>query len=222
MKNWTSILIVLLLGACGQKPELSIEDASQEFCDCFNSQGTGTVDERLSPCLQKIVDKKNKELNDFGIVNPDSVKLKISEFSLDVMLNMTRTCDNYFVAINDLYDKGYPLDTTALNTKAIDELTNRIKTETNKDSVKSLLHKRVHKLIQARQFDLALEDIDSIRTIDNRDYGANLASAYIFNQTGLHDKAIAEIDKAIEISGNEGLQLYLEIAKRKKTFNKAE
>jgi hypothetical protein len=222
MKNWTSILIVLLLGACGQKPELSIEDASQEFCDCFNSQGTGTVDERLSPCLQKIVDKKNKELNDSGIVNPDSVKLKISKFSLDVMLDMTPTCDNYFVAINDLYDKGYPLDTTALNTKAINELTNRIKTETNKDSVKSLLHKKVHKLIQARQFDLALEDIDLIRTIDNRDYGANLASAYIFNQTGLHDKAIAEIDKAIEISGNEELKLYLEVAKRKKTFNKAE
>jgi tetratricopeptide (TPR) repeat protein len=222
MKNWSSILIVLVLGACGQKPELSIEDTSQEFCDCFNSQGTGTVDERLSPCLQKIVDKKNKELNDSGIVNPDSVKLKISKFSLDAMLNMTRTCDNYFVAINDLYDKGYPLDTTALNKKAINELTNRIKTETNEDSVKLLLHRKVHKLIQARQFDLALADIDLIRTIDNRDYGANLASAYIFNQTGLHDKAIAEIDKAIEISGNEELKLYLEVAKRKRTFNKAE
>ena len=222
MKNWTAILLILILGACGRKSELSVENASREFCNCFNSQTTGTVDQRVSPCLQEIADKKNNEWNDSGFINKDSIKGKFSKFSLDVMLNMTRTCDNYFVAINDLYDKGYSLDTTLLNRNAIKELTSRIKTETNKDSVQSLLHNKIHKLIQARQFDQALQGIDSIKAMDNSDYGANLASAYIFNQTGLHDKAIDEIDKAIKISGNESLKLYLEIAKRKRTLTKEE
>jgi tetratricopeptide (TPR) repeat protein len=216
MKNWTSILLIMVLGACGQKSELSVENASQEFCDCFNSQATGAVDERLSPCLQKITDKKKNEWNDSGIIDPDSIKVKISKFSLDMMLVMTRTCDNYFVAINDLYDKGYSLDTTALNRNAIKELSTRIRSEANMDSVKSLLHKKVSRLIQAREFDLALQSIDSIKSLDNTDYGANLASAYIFNQTGLHDKAVIEIDKAVEISGNESLKLYAEVARQKK------
>jgi tetratricopeptide (TPR) repeat protein len=216
MKNWTSILIVLLLGACGQKAELSMEDASREFCDCFSSKATGTVDEKLSPCLQKIADRKNSEWNDSGITDPDSIKVRMSKFSLDMMVYMTRTCDNYFVAINDLYDKGYSLDTTELNRRAIKELSTRIKTEANKDSIISLLNRKVDRLIHAREFDLALQSIDSIKFLDNTDYGANLASAYIFNQTGLHDQAVAEIEKAIKISGNESLKLYTEVARQKK------
>jgi len=216
MKNWTSILLILILGACGQKSELSIDVASREFCDCFNSQAAGTVDERLSLCLQGVADKKNKEWNDIGITDPDSIKVKLSEFNLDLMLEMTRTCDNYFIAINDLYDQGYLLDTTELNRNAIKELSARIKTEGNIDTVKSLLHKKVFRLIQARDFDFALQSIDSIKSLDNTDYGANLASAYIYNQKGLHDKAVVEIEQAIKLSGNENFKLYAEVAKMKK------
>jgi tetratricopeptide (TPR) repeat protein len=220
MKNWTTILLILILGACGQKSELSVENASREFCDCFNSQTTGTIDERLSPCLQKIVEKKNNELNDSGILEPDSVKGKISKFSLDMLLDMTRTCDNYFIAINDMYDKGYSADTSELNRNTIRELTMRIKTEVNRDSAKSLLHKKVFRLIQAREFELALQDIDSIKSLDSTDYGANLARAYIFSQTGLLDKAVIDIEQAIELSGNENLKLYAEIARQKKRVSK--
>jgi len=220
MKNWTSILLILVLGACGRKSEFSVENASREFCDCFNSQTTGTVDERLSPCLQKIADRKNNEWNDSGITDVDSIKVRMSKFSLDMMLDMTRTCENYFAAINSLYDKGYSLDTTALNKSAINELSARIRTEANKDSVRSLLNKKVYRLIQAREFDLALQSIDSIKSLDNTDYGANLASAYIFNQTGLYDQAVTEIEKAIDVSGNESLTLYAEIARQKKRTSK--
>jgi hypothetical protein len=220
MKNWPSIFLILVSGACGQKSGLSVENASREVCDCFNSQSTGTVDEKFSPCLQKIADKKNNEWNDSGIIDPDSIKVKISKFSLDMSLDMTRTCDNYFIAINDLYDKGYSLDTTASNRNAIKELSTRIRTGANKDSIKSLLHKKVYRLIQAREFDLALQSIDSIKSLDNTDYGANLASAYIFNQKGLHDNAVIEINKAIELSGNENFKLYAEVAKQKKRTSK--
>lgn len=220
MKNWTSILIVLFLGACGQKSEFSVDDASKQFCDCFNSQTTGSFDDRSSPCLQEIADKKNAEWQNSGLIDQDSIKDKISKFSLDVMLDMTRTCDNYFIAINDVYDKGYSADTTKLNRNAVRELSTRIKKEVNKDSVKSFLHRKVYRLIQAREFDLALQSIDSIKSLDNTDYGANLASAYIFNQKGLHDKALIEIDKAIELSGNENFKLYAEIAKQKKQTSK--
>lgn len=220
MKIWASILLILVLGACRQKSELSVEGASRQFCDCFNSKITGSVDDRLSPCLQEIVDKKNNEWQDSGLTNQDSLKNRISKFNLDVMLDMIRTCDNCFVAINDLYDNGYPMDTTKLNKNAIKELSIRIKTEVNIDSVKLLLHKKVHKLIQAREFDLAFQSIDSIKSLDNTDYGANLASAYIFNQKGLHDNAVTEICKAIELSGNEELKLYAEITKQKKRTSK--
>lgn len=220
MKNWTAILLILILGACGQKPELSVANASREFCDCFNSQTTGTIDDRLSPCLQKIVDKKNNELNDSGVLDPDSIKVKLSRFSLDMLLDMTRTCNNYFIATNDMYDKGYSADTSELNRNAIRELTMRIKTEINEDSAKSLLHKKVFRLIRAREFDLALHDIDSIKSLDSTDYGANLARAYIFSQTGLHDKAVIDIERAIELSGNENLELYAEIVRQKKRASK--
>jgi hypothetical protein len=216
MRNWTSILLVLILGACGQKSELSVENASREFCNCFNSQMTGTVDERLSPCLQQIADRKNNEWNDSGLIDPDSIKSNFSKFSLDVMIEMTRTCDNYFIAINDLYDKGYLEDTTELNRNAISKLSARIKTEINMDSVKSMLHKKVYRLIQAREFDLALQSIDSIKSLDSTDYAANLASAYILNQKGFHDKAVVEIERAIKLSENENLRLYAEVARQKK------
>jgi hypothetical protein len=220
MRSSTLILTILILGACGQKSKLSVENASREFCNCFNSQMTGTVDERLSPCLQDIADKKNKEWNDFGLIDPDSIKTKFSKFSLDVTLDMTRTCDNYFLAINDLYDKGYPVDTSELNKKAIGELSTRLKTEVNKDTVKSLLHKKVYKLIQAKEFDLALQSIDSIKLLDNTDFAANLASAYIFNQKGLNDNAVIEIERAIELSENENLRIYAEVARQKKSTSK--
>ncbi len=216
MKHWIEILLVFVLGACGQKSGLSVEDASRQFCDCFNAQTTGTVDDRLSPCLQQIVDKKNDEWNSSGITSVDSIENNFFRFNLDVMLDMMRTCDNYFTAINDLYDRAYPEDTTKLNKNAIEGLAARIATEVNMDSVKSLLREKVYRLIRAREFGLALQSIDSIRSLDNVDYHANLASAYIFNQMGLHDKAVIEIERAIELSGNENLKLYAEVARQKK------
>ena len=220
MKNWTLTLLVLVFGACGQKSELSVDNASRQFCDCFSAKTTGSVDDKLSPCLQEIVDKKNKEWQESGLVNQDTLTNRTTKFSLAIMIDMVRTCDNYFVAVNDLYDKGYPVDTTELNRNAIGELSTKIKEEPNMDSVKSLLHKKVYRLIQAREFDLALQSIDSINSLDNTDYGANLASAYIFNQQGLYDEALVEIDKAVELSGNGNLELYAEIAKRKKLTSK--
>jgi hypothetical protein len=216
MKNWTWILVVLILGACGKKSELSVGGASKQFCNCFNSQPVGTVDDRLSPCLQEITDKKNDEWKNSGLIDQDSIKDKVSKFSLAIMLDMAQTCDSYFIALNNLYDNMYPLDTSDINRDEISSLTVKIQNETNRDSLKSLLHRKVSKLIRARKFELALQSIDSIKSLDNVDYGANLASAFIFNQIGSYDKALQEIDKAIEVSGNEGLKLYGEISKGKK------
>jgi tetratricopeptide (TPR) repeat protein len=220
MKNSTCILLILALAACGQKSELSIADASRQFCDCFKSKTTGSVDERLSPCLQEIGDKKNNEWNNEGLTDPDSIKNRLSNFSLAVMLDMMETCDSYFIAINELYDNGYPIDTTQLNRDAVSDLSIKIKTETNKDSLKSLLHRKSYKLIRSRDFELALQALDSIKSLDGDDYNSSLASAYIFNQQGLHDKALDEINRAIELSGNQYLKLYAEIARQKKRTSK--
>lgn len=217
MKNSTPILLVLILTACGQqRSEIATESASRQFCDCFNSKTTGSVDDRLSPCIQEIADKKNNEWNNSGLTDPDSIKNLFADFSLTVMLDMMRTCDNYFISLNELYDEGYPIDTTDLNRNAIRELSIRIRTESNTDSIISLLHRNSYRLIRSRQFDLALEALDSIKSLDNTDYNSSLASAYIFNQKGLHDKAVIEIERAIALSGNESLKLYAEIARQKK------
>lgn len=154
------------------------------------------------------------------MIEPDSIKIRYSKFSLDMMLDMTRTCDTYFIAINDLYDKMYSADSTESNRDAIRELSARIKTEGNVDSIRSLLHEKASRLIKARKLDMALQSIDSIKSLDKTDYGANLANAYIFNQMGLHEKAVAEIERAIGLSGNENLKLYVEIVKRKKLASK--
>jgi tetratricopeptide (TPR) repeat protein len=170
--------------------------------------------------LQEIGDKKNNEWNNEGLTDPDSIRNRLSEFSLAVMLDMMGTCANYFVAINELYDNGYPIDTTQVNRHAVSELSIRIKTETNKDSLKSLLHRKSNKLIRSRDLDLALQALDSIKSLDGNDYNSSLASAYIFNKRGLHDKAIDEINRAIELSGNQYLKLYAEIARQKKRTSK--
>src|SRR5687767_8055178 len=92
MKNSNSIFIVLILTACGQqKSEISTESASRQFCGCFDSRTTGSVDDRLSPCMQEIADKKNNEWNNSGLTDPDSIKSLFADFSLTVMLDMMRT-----------------------------------------------------------------------------------------------------------------------------------
>lgn len=214
MRTWT-LLIILILAACGQKGDISKEETSKGLCDCFNSKTTGSIDNRLTSCLQEIIDERQNNLS-VTTDNLDTIKKELNKFNLDLMILMTRTCDSYFSEINKIYDNGYPLDSSAVNNQEIDLLTKRIESATNQDSIKSLLHKKVYKLIQARQYTLALENLANIKTLDKDDYGANLASAYIFNQLDMYDKAIAEIEKAISLSDNLNLVLYSEIAKRKK------
>ncbi len=146
----------------------------------------------------------------------DSIENKVNKFSLDIYIELTRSCDKYFTEINTIYDNGYPLDSSANNKEEIILLTKQIVSETNQDSIKSMLHKKVYRLIQSRQFELALETIDVVKSLDKGDYGSNLARAYIFNQTEKHDNATDEIEEAIKLSGNQNLILYSEVTKRKK------
>lgn len=67
---------------------------------------------------------------------------------------------------------------------------------------------------------MALRSIDSIKSLDNKDYGANLASAHILNQRGLYGEAAIEIKGALELSGNENIELYAELTRRKRAAKK--
>jgi hypothetical protein len=212
--NWTCALSIFVFVACGKKSYDS-KVLSSEMCDCFNANIRGTVDERLTPCLQKIIDREQNEFNKSADNNVDSIKRRVSVFTLDILIELTRSCDKYFTEINMIYDNGYPLDSSATNKEGINVLTKRITSETNQDSIKSLLHKEVYKLIQARQYGLALDNISEIKSLDKDDYGSNLARAYIFNQTNKHDKAIVELEEAIKLSGKLELILYAEVTKRK-------
>lgn len=59
--------------------------------------------------MEEMADKKNNEWNNSGLTDPDSIKSLFADFSLTVMLDMMRICDSYFIALNDLYDKGIRL-----------------------------------------------------------------------------------------------------------------
>jgi tetratricopeptide (TPR) repeat protein len=212
MKNWI-LLLLLLAAACAQKRQSPTDAVATRLCNCFSSKTVGSVDDRLTPCFQRVISEKQKELQSAG--NQEFFQGQLEAFGLDLMVALTRDCDSYFKEVNSLYDNSYPLDSSVYNRREIIRLTEKIESESNEDSVKSMLHKRVYKLMQSRQYTEALQDIQRIEFIDSSDYRAHLAKAFLFNQTGMYDDAIAEIQKAVDLSGNPNMILYAEIVKGK-------
>jgi hypothetical protein len=215
MKNWTYVLL-LVLTACGQKRQSPTDAAATRVCDCFRHKTVGTVEDKLTPCYQRALAEKQKELLGSTFSNTDSIQGKLAAFGLDLMIGLTRNCNAYFSEIDKLYDNSYPLDSSVENKEAIRQLTNKIEVEANKDSIKELLNARFHKLIQSRRYTLALNDIRRIEAIDSSDHRVHMAKAFLFAQTGMYDDAIAEVEKSIAFSGNPNMILYAEIIRRKR------
>jgi tetratricopeptide (TPR) repeat protein len=216
MRTLTSFLLLVTLISCEKKGEYSVKSISKEFCNCFNTnQAEKNIDARLKPCVDKYINHKHNDIlehKDYGL---EFLNKAISEFSLDLFIELIHSCDLYYYEMSALYNNTYLADTTDSNKKNIALLTARLQTATNKDSIKSLLHKRTARLIKSRNFNAALEDISKIKTLDINDEDALLASAYIFNQLGMEEKALTEIEKGIAISQNNGYYIFREITKRR-------
>ncbi|HWA35876.1 MAG TPA: hypothetical protein VG737_17155 [Cyclobacteriaceae bacterium] len=213
MKNWIFFTFLFLV-ACSPKRQSPTDVAANRLCNCFSSKTVGSVDDRLTPCFQRVVTEKQKELE--STAGQEFFKGQLEKFALDVMVELTRDCDAYFREVNAMYDNSYPMDSSAFNRREIERLSKKIDAEPNQDSVKGALHKRIYRLMQMREYTDALQDIQRIEAMDSTDYRAHLAKAFLFNQTGMYDDAVLEIEKATHLSGNPNMILYAEIAKRKK------
>jgi tetratricopeptide (TPR) repeat protein len=212
MRNWIYLLL-LTVAACSPKRQSPTDVAATRLCNCFSTKTVGNIDDRLTPCFQRVVTEKQKELQSAG--NQEFFQGQLEAFGLELMIALTRDCDSYFKEVSSLYDNSYPLDSSEYNKQEIIRLANKIAGESNRDSVKAALHKKVYKLMQLRQYKDALKDIQRIESIDSSDYRAHLAKAFLFNQTGMYDDAVGEIQKAVDLSGNPNMILYAEIAKGK-------
>ncbi len=213
MRNGIYVLMLALV-ACAPKKQSPTDAVATRLCNCFSSKTVGSVEDRLTPCFQRVMTEKQKELEAVG--NPEFSKGQLEKFGLDLMVGITKECDAYFKDVSSLYDNSYPFDSSALNKQEIQRLTIKIENETSRDSVKAFLHDKVYKLMQRRQYTDALKDIQRIESLDSADFRAHLAKAFLFNQTGMYDDAVAEIEKAIALSGNPNMILYAEIAKGKR------
>lgn len=223
MKKRTRFLLLMALIGCKQKSEYSANTIANEFCVCFNAgKNEANIDARLTPCVDKYINNKQDDILEHKKYPPDALGKALTEFSLDLFTELVHSCDSYYYEMSSLYDRSYPEDTSHVNEKAIRLLTEKLKTETSSDSVKLLLHKRAANLIKARNFNEALDDISKIKTLDAKDEGAYLATAYIFNQTGVPNKALAEFEKLMVISKNSSYYIFSEITRRrmKETVNR--
>src|SRR3954469_15088986 len=98
MKNCIYALLVIL-AACGQKRLSPTDAAATRLCNCFTSKTVGSVEDRLTPCFQRIVSEKQKEL---ALVSADRefFQSQLASFSLDLMVSLTRSCNGYFMEIS--------------------------------------------------------------------------------------------------------------------------
>ncbi len=206
--------LLLLLAACGPKRQSPTEAAATRLCNCYSSKTVGTVEDRLTPCFQRVITEKQKELES-ATSDQAFFHGQLEAYGLELMVGLTRSCDTYFDEVSALYDAGYPLDTSAFNRNEIERLSKKIEGESNRDSVKAALHKKVKRLLQLREYKQALDDIQRIELLDSADYQALLARAFVFSQAGMFEDAVKEIEKAVAISGNPNMILYAEIARGK-------
>ncbi len=145
----------------------------------------------------------------------ESVEEAIGEYTTEVMLEMVRNCEKFAQETSIMYDNFYPLDTSSENRVDIANLSKRIDKATEQDTLKSLLHLRLAKLISQRDLESALTDIELIQEIDSDDVGAYLAASQIYNLQGNHKQALVQIEKAIALTGRKEYELFAEIIKRK-------
>ncbi|MGY3089595.1 tetratricopeptide (TPR) repeat protein [Hymenobacter sp. UYAg731] len=212
--------------------EKSIADLSKEACDCFSKQ-KGDVDTRLTLCTKSITYSQKVELpegysrqdsiaaaNDIK-TKMDSMKSRELERMSSMMQNLVVSCDAYGAEIEALYDKWYPIDSSATNIDSIKILDSKFRMLAISDTArKAVLHKLISKNIEARRLEEGLRRCQQMKQLFKNEGGAYYASAFIYNLQKKYPEAISELKQEISISGDKNLELIVAVMKRKAQNNK--
>ncbi|MFD1873059.1 hypothetical protein [Hymenobacter bucti] len=212
--------------------EKSIAELSQEACDCFSNQ-KGDIDTRLTPCIKSINYSQTVNLPEGhslqdSVAAVDSMKSKMNAMKSrelykmsSMMQNLVVSCDAYGAEVEALYDKWYPIDSSAANLDSIKILKSNFQMASVSDSTKiAVLNKLIAKNIEARRLAEGLRRCQQMKKLFKNEGGAYYASAFIYNLQKKYPEAISELKQEISISGDNNLELIVAVIKRKAQHNK--
>jgi|GEM_PF-4178262 len=204
-----------------KEEDKSISQLSQDVCDCLNEHHEGDIDARMTPCINKIVIPQTSTLAE-GYSKSDSaaavdvMMFKETNKASKVTFNLVTSCEVFGSEIETLYDKWYPVDSSAENLRAIKLLSDNFQRATDADtSRKRVLYELIARNIKARHFDEGIKRCQQMKSLYKKEGGAYFASAFIYNLQKRYPLAIDELNQEIRMSKDSNLRLVIEVMKRK-------
>jgi len=202
---------------------------SQEACECFNKQKGDDIDAKLTPCISQVVNSSHTATLKEGYSHQDSVDAMntvnvlaskdISNAS-EVMNSLVTLCDTFGSEMEVLYDRWYPVDSSASNLNYIKQLSSKFKRVSTSDTAsKKILHKLIAKNIEARRLWEGLRRCKQMKSLYKEEEGAYYASAFIYQLQHKYSLAINELNQEISIYNKKDLNLIVEVIKRKARKN---
>jgi len=216
MKNTILIisLITTLASCSGQNDKLSAESIAINACECFANQNSGSIDDKLKPCLSDPINESQHEIHD-AYYSDISLEEAVSQHMMDAMIYMVHNCDQYYNELDMMFTNMYPETNFELIKKEIDALSDSIAGIVDNDSIKlGLIHQKISLLTKSRKLNEALKEIEFLSS----NYSPSetyFIKMYIYRLQEKYDQSLEEINKAVK-EGNEGYIFYAEMIKRKK------
>jgi hypothetical protein len=208
------LILVLVFLSCDNQRKLEPDSLAEQACECFGQQGSGTIDQRLNPCLSKPINENIEEIHKY-YHKDEPLENAVQSYSMDVLILMIGRCDKLYDEFDLMYTNFYKEIERETIREQLASISDSLSDDIVSDSLKiKLLHTRISLLTQARDFDEAILDIHTLRTKYHRESETHLVTAYILRAQGKYDEAIVELDKAID-SGDKGYVVFKELVKRK-------
>jgi len=206
------MIAVFAICSCGIKTDYDIEVVSQNACECLAIVKEENIDARLDPCLSDFVNNNITEIRR-KLYPHESDEYAISNYMIDVAINMVQTCSEFYAELETMYVNYFPQE--ELDREALEKLDLDIISLNNSDSLTlALVDKRINLNIRARHFEAALQDINFLKTRFGEE--SHFAKAYIYQHTGEYDKAIRELEADILKNENREFEIIREMIIKKK------
>jgi hypothetical protein len=228
-KSWTCILLALTscfqISEEKQQADKSILQMSQEVCECFNKQKGDDIDAKLGPCINQVAISSHTVTLKEGHSYQDSVDAintvntlasKDINNAVEITNSLVASCDAFGSEMEALYDRWYPIDSSASNLIAIKKLSNEFQKVAASDTIsKEILNKLIAKDIEARRLEEGLQRCNQMKILYKEEEGAYYASAFIYQLQKKYPLAIRELEQEIYIYKKPDLKLIVAVIKRK-------